>query len=90
EGVAGWLRLPLRVPGGMGALPERARRLGVAPSYPTTLAELPRLRPLLAGPERRWPGAEALARELVTLPTHSRVAEGERDSIVALLQAPRA
>ncbi|HEV2146406.1 MAG TPA: hypothetical protein VGR37_03225, partial [Longimicrobiaceae bacterium] len=87
DGVPGWLRFPVRVRGGRGALPERARRLGVAGSYPTPLSELPQLGALLAGPETRWPGAESLARDLVTLPTHSRVTEGERDEIVALLQA---
>jgi perosamine synthetase len=85
DAVAGWLRLPLRVPGGMAALPVAARRLGVAASYPTPLGELPQLRALLAGPEARWPGAESLARELVTLPTHSRVTDREREAIVALL-----
>jgi len=86
---AGWLRLPLRLPRGLDGLasPARARRLGVAASYPTTLAALPRLRPLLVGPETRWPGAEALVRELVTLPTHSRVTAAERDEILALLPA---
>ncbi len=84
---AGWLRLPLRLPRGMDGLasPARARRLGVAASYPTTLAALPQLRPLLAGPETRWPGAEALVRELVTLPTHSRVTAAEREEILAML-----
>lgn len=86
-GEAGWLRLPVRVPGGMDGLAShaRARRLGVAASYPTTLAALPQLRPLLAGPETRWPGAEALVRELVTLPTHSRVTAAEREEILAML-----
>ena len=59
----------------------------MATSYPTTLAEVPQLRPLLAGLETRWPGAEALARELVTLPTHSRVTGAEREEILALLRS---
>jgi len=88
-GVPGYLRLPLRVAGGMSGLaaPGRARRLGVAGSYPTVLAAVPQLRGLLAGPEGRWPGAETLVRELVTLPTHSRVTEGERKEILAILPA---
>lgn len=88
-GEAGWLRLPLRLPRGMDGLasPARARRLGVAGSYPTTLAALPQLRPLLTGPEERWPGAETLVRELVTLPTHSRVTAAEREEILALLRS---
>lgn len=88
HGEAGWLRLPVRLPRGMGGLasPARARRLGVAGSYPTTLVALAQLRPLLAGPEARWPGAETLVRELVTLPTHSRVTPAEREEILALLR----
>ncbi len=88
-GVPGYLRLPLRAAGGMSGLaaPARARRLGVAGSYPTVLSGVPQLRRLLAGTEARWPGAEALVRELVTLPTHSRVTDGERAEILAMLPA---
>jgi dTDP-4-amino-4,6-dideoxygalactose transaminase len=87
-GEAGWLRLPVRLSGGMQGIArsDRARRLGVAGSYPTTLAEVPQLGALLAGPETRWPGAETLVRELVTLPTHSRVTAAERAEILELLR----
>jgi dTDP-4-amino-4,6-dideoxygalactose transaminase len=86
DATPGYLRLPLRFSGGvMGmAEPSRALRLGIAPSYPRTLVELA---PRLTGPERRWPGAERLARDLVTLPTHSRLTPVERDEIVRMLQA---
>ncbi|HEX8362305.1 MAG TPA: hypothetical protein VF613_19460, partial [Longimicrobium sp.] len=83
----GYLRLPLRIAGGLGALrdPARARRLGAAPGYPTPLAELPALHGRLTGPERHWPGAAALARDLVTFPTHSRVTPAERAELLSLL-----
>ena len=69
------------------ASPTRALALGVAPSYPSALADLA---PRLTGPERRWPGADELARDLVTLPTHSRLTGAERDEIVRMLhQKPR-
>jgi len=90
-GVGGYLRLPLRLAQGLDSFPapERALRLGVGRSYPTTLAELPALARLLAGPAR-IPGAQALARELVTLPTHSRISERERAELLRLLlELPR-
>jgi dTDP-4-amino-4,6-dideoxygalactose transaminase len=89
DAESGYLRLPTRIARGLGALesPARARALGVAPSYPRTLAELA---PRLTGPERHWPGADELARDLVTLPTHSRLTAVERDEIVRMLhQKPR-
>jgi len=70
----GYLRLPVRVAGGVAGLadPDRARRLGVARSYPTPLSEVPAVRErLVAMGSGAWPGAEELARDLVTLPTHS-------------------
>ena len=85
----GYLRLPIRFARGLSAMasPARALALGVAPSYPSTLAELA---PRLTGPERRWPGAGELACDLVTLPTHSRLTGVERDEIVRMLhQRPR-
>lgn len=84
----GFIRLPLRVvrPGSARAVATGLRRLGVAPGYPSTLA-LPELRDRLEGPELRWPGAEQLVREVITLPTHSRVAAGERALLVRGLQA---
>jgi dTDP-4-amino-4,6-dideoxygalactose transaminase len=87
DAVPGYLRMPIRLAGGLAgfAAPHRARRLGIASGYPSTLAALPAIRQRLVGDEQRWPGAEVLARELVTVPTHSRVSTGERDAIVELL-----
>jgi len=87
-GTPGFLRLPLRVPGGLAgfAEPARARRLGVMPGYPTTLAALGAVRERLTRPHGRWPGAEELVRDLVTLPTHSLVSPAERDELVRLLE----
>jgi perosamine synthetase len=89
DAAPGYLRLPIRVRGGAGALDgsARAAALGVAQSYPRSLAELA---PRLVGAERSWPGASELARDLVTLPTHSRLSPIERDEIVRMLhQKPR-
>lgn len=83
----GYLRLPLRLAGGMARLadPARALRLGIAPSYPRPLCDLHELAPLLVDGGRRCPGAASLARELVTLPTHSRVTPADRAEIVRLV-----
>lgn len=85
NGVAGFLRLPVRIPAGTRVVPSH---LGVARSYPTTLAGLAPVRDRLVdtGP---WPGAETLARELVTLPVHSRVTEADRRDILDWLSRAR-
>jgi len=87
DGVPGYLRLPLRVSGGIDGLVStaRAKRLGIAQSYPTTLARVPALMRQLARAEAAWPGAEELARDLITIPTHSLVSVEERDEIISLL-----
>jgi dTDP-4-amino-4,6-dideoxygalactose transaminase len=82
--AAGYLRLPIRVTGGMSGFDSvgRAMALGIAQSYPRSLAGLA---PRIAGPDRAWPGADELAGVLVTLPTHSRTTHAERDEIVQML-----
>jgi perosamine synthetase len=84
DAFPGYLRLPVRIRGGIAAIRNSARALalGVAPSYPRTLSHLA---PGLTGPERRWPGADELASDLVTLPTHSCLSAIERDEIVRML-----
>jgi dTDP-4-amino-4,6-dideoxygalactose transaminase len=74
--------LPLRLRRGRGSLSGQlnAGRHGAAPGYPTTLAALPAVRERLAGPETAWPGADALVRELMTLPVHSRVAAADLEA----------
>jgi len=86
-GTAGYLRLPLRLTCGLDALadPGLARRIGVAAGYPTTLAALPQVRQRLVG-TGRWPGAEDLVRQLVTLPTHSLVSPADREGLLRLLE----
>lgn len=88
EATPGYLRLPLRIGNGLRGLGtlQRARRLGVSRGYPTTLAALPVIQSRLVGPERHWPGAEQLVRDLLTVPTHSRVGPRERDEILRLFR----
>ncbi len=98
-GTAGYLRFPVRVPGAVEGMtePRRARFLGAEGGYPRILPTLDALRSLAPvgeedgtgnGP-RRWPGAEALVRELVTLPTHSRTRSTERAELASLVPGGR-
>lgn len=74
---AGFLRLPvLRVAEGGTAL-GRAQRLGILPGYPRALCELPGFRQRVQNREDDFSGARDLAARLVTLPTHSRLSEGD-------------
>lgn len=85
--VAGFLRLPLRLSRGIAGFPAPASalRLGIAPSYPAVLADLPPVRAQL-GTAGRWPGAAELARTLVTAPTHSLISATDRSAIIELLR----
>jgi dTDP-4-amino-4,6-dideoxygalactose transaminase len=60
--------------------------IGATGSYPTSLADVPALRPLLANPDDPMPGARDVARRIVTLPTHPYVTEGDRRRIVATVR----
>lgn len=86
--VPGYLRLPIRLARGADGFQSarRARALGMAPGYPIALTKLAPLNPWHAEPPAPCPGAEALARELVTLPTHSLVPTSDHERIVAEIQ----
>jgi hypothetical protein len=85
----GYLRLPLRLARGLCGFPQPAAvtRLGLARSYPSVLAAIPQVRPLLDGGPSGWPGAAELVRTLWTVPTHSLVTPPERSLLVHQLQA---
>ncbi len=85
---AGYLRLPVRVSKGMASFldAQRALHLGITPSYPMSLAALPQLAGRLVGPERVWAGAQTLVRELVTVPTHSRLSARDLSLIIGILR----
>ena len=82
--MPGYLRLPVLLPDGIGGFPSvgRANALGLAQGYPIPLTELAPLRSFHAGEPPHCPGAELLARSLVTLPTHSLVRGEDRDRII--------
>ena len=85
----GFLRLPVRISGGWAGWDDKGRAmgLGIAPAYPRTLNDLPAVREVLVGAGKSWPGGAALTRELITLPTHSRLTADERTVIMHLLEA---
>ncbi|UCF20380.1 MAG: DegT/DnrJ/EryC1/StrS family aminotransferase [Gemmatimonadota bacterium] len=86
--VPGYLRFPLRLAGGMSGFSSRtqAQRLGIAPSYPTTLSALEAVQQqMAAGRRNQWLGGEELSRQLVTVPTHTRLTEADRAGVLRLL-----
>lgn len=82
-----WLRFPLLAGATRDRLAQRLRHLGVARGYPLALPLLPQAQPLLRHP-RPTPGAETLARELLTLPTHSFASANDRRTLLATLANP--
>lgn len=80
----GYLRLPLLAGTDSGAEDLRSlQRWGVMPGYPTTLAALPSLGPALIARAPALPGAERLAKELLTLPTHRRLSPRDVAAVTA-------
>lgn len=87
DDTSGALRFPVRVPGGWSVVRQsEAPRMGAAPGYPSTLADIPALRPLRLGRAVPLPGAELLARDLFTLPTHSLVSHSEADRLAGIVR----
>jgi hypothetical protein len=80
----GYLRLAVRLKGGLGQRQREAERLGVTRSYPRPIRELSEIRSRIAS-DLPTPGAALLAAELITLPTHSLVTEHDTASIRDLL-----
>ena len=83
----GWLRFPVRLVGQLEqGVVAGLRPAGVMPGYPRLLPDWPgfsdRVAAIETGP---WPGATALARELITLPTHSGVEARDRAAVGAAL-----
>jgi dTDP-4-amino-4,6-dideoxygalactose transaminase len=84
---AGYLRFPVLPEGERARLVSPgARRMGVWPSYPKSLADLPGFGDRRVG-TRPCPGARRLAAGLVTLPTHSRLTEDDLRALERMLAA---
>ncbi|HET9982680.1 MAG TPA: DegT/DnrJ/EryC1/StrS family aminotransferase [Longimicrobiales bacterium] len=84
----GYLRLPV-VPGPRGSTGRGAPapRLGILRGYPLPLGELPILARAWRNREAALPGARLLAERLLTLPTHSRLAEPDLRALEAWIDA---
>lgn len=83
--LSAWLRFPVRVRSDRDAVAARLRHHGVAAGYPRALPSLPQALPWLRAP-RPTPGAEQLAAQALTLPTHSFVTPAARHRLVAALR----
>jgi dTDP-4-amino-4,6-dideoxygalactose transaminase len=81
----GYLRFPLLLPAHAVAAgrTSQARRLGIWPSYPQSLADLPGFGERRLNRDDDFPGARTLAERLVTLPVHSQL---RPDDVAALEQ----
>lgn len=77
DGSGGWLRLPLLDLAGRGAAPV----LGIFRSYPLPIRAMPEGRAIMRHPHASEPGADQLARLLLTIPTHRFVTTAVIDGI---------
>ncbi len=85
-----WLRLPLLV--GVPGWRERlvaeltAAGIGATTSYPASLADVPELRPSIAGDITAFPGARTVASRILTLPTHPYVSAADIRTMAAIVR----
>jgi len=73
----GYLRFPVMAVDEDRARFQAAGRLGVAPGYPRALCDLPGFGERVLNRDEDFGGARELAARLFTLPTHSRLSEGD-------------
>ncbi len=64
-----------------------AARLGIMPGYPLPLSQLPGFDARVVNAAERFPGAEKLARDLITLPTHALLSRKDQADIEAWLRS---
>jgi hypothetical protein len=88
--VPGYLRLPLLVATASrdAVMTPSAIRLGVMPGYPLPLSQLPGFRDRCVNANDRFPGAELLAKCLITLPTHRILTNKDMESLERWLEHP--
>jgi dTDP-4-amino-4,6-dideoxygalactose transaminase len=72
----GYLRLPVLASPSARSAAAEARRLGVMPGYPLSLADLPGFNRVVNS-SSGFPGARELAQRLLTLPTHRLLSDGD-------------
>jgi dTDP-4-amino-4,6-dideoxygalactose transaminase len=85
-----WLRLPLLV--GVPGFRERlvaeltAAGIGATTSYPASLADVPELRPSIAGDVTGCAGARTVASRILTLPTHPYVSAADIRTMAGVIR----
>jgi dTDP-4-amino-4,6-dideoxygalactose transaminase len=91
DASSGYLRLPLLVSDSVraAALQPSARRLGIMPGYPVPLNRLGGFEKRVANPAQSMPGAELLARRLITLPVHGMLTEPDLRALEQWMRARR-
>lgn len=86
-----YLRYPvvLRDPEPRPRLLEKLRTegLGATASYPLAIREIPEAQPHLAARLADTPGARAVAKGIITLPTHAHVRDRDIERVVSLLRS---
>lgn len=86
----GYLRLPVLVEDAarLDAMrSDAAARLGILPSYPVSLADLPGFAERVLNRGEDFGGARRLAQRLVTVPVHSRVGVGDLTVVAEFIGA---
>jgi dTDP-4-amino-4,6-dideoxygalactose transaminase len=84
----GYLRFPVLAQRGLAGFADRsgAERVGVAPTYPRRLDELPELASSIVNRGAGFPGASRLVEELVTFPSHSLTSAADRKVLSGLIR----
>jgi dTDP-4-amino-4,6-dideoxygalactose transaminase len=60
--------------------------IGASASYPTSIEDIPGIRPYLAPDQDACPGARAIAARIVTLPTHPGVTSSDIERMIAVIR----
>ncbi len=68
-----YTRFPIMA--GQAPIPKDLKRLGVRRMYPQAIVDVDTIKPHLADPQAKTPGASEIARNLITLPTHKAITE---------------
>lgn len=86
-----YLRYPIRItdPTIRTTFLNRSQKLGTSVSYPASVATIPQLRERIAVHNNKCDAGNAVANQIVTLPTHTFVNEGDIASICNLLTTSR-
>jgi dTDP-4-amino-4,6-dideoxygalactose transaminase len=88
EGISSCLRFPLVANQPAAIDLKRAARLGILPSYPLALCDLPGFAERVINRGDPFPGARRLASHLLTLPTHSLLTEADLGRLEEWLAEP--